>query len=585
MQTRRLGGLLRLVGFLRPYGGRAAIAGIALVVAAGSVLAIGQGLRLVIDQGLTTGSAQSLNQMLLMTAAIVVVMAVASAVRFYTVMWIGERVAADLRAAVFNHLLGLEPAFYERNGVSDIQSRVTTDTALLQSVLGSTFSMALRNGLLLVGTLIMLVITSPLLSGMVIVGIPLVVAPMLIVGRRVRRLSRLSQDRVADVGSYANETLAGISTVQAFGHEAVDRAVFAGHVERAFRIAIERIRQRAGLNAVALLLAFSGVAFVLWQGGNAVLEGRLTGGELSAFIFYAVLAAGAVGVLSEVAGELFRGAGAAERLFELLDAKPLIAAPQHPATLPADGPGEVALHGVRFAYPSRLQVPALDGVDLTLIPGETLALVGPSGAGKSTLLALLMRFYDPQAGQIILDGVPLTALDPVDLRRHFALVAQAPVLFTGSVRDNIQFGNAQASAEAVEDAAHAANCTAFVQALPEGMDTPLGPGGVQLSGGQRQRIAIARALLRDPTILLLDEATSSLDAESEQAVQSALARLMRGRTSLVIAHRLATVINADRIAVLEAGRIRAIGDHSHLLNNDALYARLAALQFGEQTAL
>lgn len=575
----RLNGLLRLARYLRPYWKQALIAASALFVAAGSVLAIGQGLRLVIDRGFAAGTPAALDQSLLLVGGVVIVMAAAAALRFYWVMWIGERMAADLRKDVFTRLLALEPGFYLRNGVAEIQSRMTTDTALLQSVLGSIFSMALRNVLLLIGTLVMLVITSPGLSAMVIAGIPLVVAPMLIFGRRVRRLSRLSQDRIADVGSYASETLGGIETVQAFVHESEDQRVFQKHVESAFVAAVRRIRQRAGLNAIGLLLAFAGVAFVLWRGGHAVLAGSMSAGELSAFIFYAVLAAGAVGVLSEVAGELFRASGAAERLFELLDTDPDITAPLHPVALPLPARGEVLLQGVSYRYPTRPEPPALQNIDLRVQAGETLALVGPSGAGKSTLINLLLRFYDPDTGRVLFDGVDLREADPAALRQRLALVAQTPVLFTGTVRDNIRFGDPAASNARIDAAAADANCSEFIAALPAGMETFIGPGGLQLSGGQRQRIAIARAILRDPALLLLDEATSSLDAESESHVQVALSRLMTGRTSVVIAHRLATVRNADRIAVLEAGRIRAIGSHQALTESDSLYAHLAALQF------
>ncbi|MBY5268337.1 ABC transporter transmembrane domain-containing protein [Spiribacter salinus] len=577
----KLTGLLRLAGYLKPYLPQATLAGVALIVAAGSVLAIGQGLRLLIDEGFASSTPATLDRMLLLTTGIVLVLSVASAMRFYWIMWVGERVAADLRQNVFNRLLALEPEFYKRNGVGEIQSRMTTDTALLQTVLGSTFSMALRNSLMLVGALIMLVVTSPGLTGLVVIGIPVVIAPMFFYGRRVRRLSRLSQDRIAEVGSYAGETLGGIETVQAFVHEGEDRRAFGTRVEEAFSTAVRRIRQRAGLNAAVLLLAFSGVAFILWRGGHAVLAGDMTAGELSAFVFYAVLAASAVGVLSEVAGEVFRASGAAERLFELLDAEPEVVAPAHPKPLPKPAEGEVKIEQLTYRYPSRPEPPALAGLDLTVRAGETLALVGPSGAGKSTLISLLLRFADPQTGAIRLDGVDLRDADPTDLRRRMALVAQSPILFTGTVRDNIRFGDPQASDIALLEAAEAANCTAFIEALPNGMDTHIGPNGVQLSGGQRQRIAIARAILRDPALLLLDEATSSLDAESERQVQSALARLMTGRTSLVIAHRLATVIHADRIAVLDKGQLRAVGTHQALLERDSLYAHLAGLQFRE----
>ena len=580
----KLSGLARLASYLKPYWPQALMAGTALLVAAGSVLAIGQGLRLLIDEGFASRSPGTLDRMLLLTTGVVVILAAASALRFFFITWIGERIAADLRRDVFNRLLALEPEFYTRNGVGEIQSRMTTDTALLQSMLGSTFSMALRNALMLAGALIMLVVTSPGLTALVIIGIPVVIAPMFFYGRRVRRLSRLSQDRIADVGSYAGEALGGIETVQAFVHEPVDRRDFSVRVEEAFHTAVRRIRQRAGLNAVVLLLAFTGVALILWRGGHAVLAGDMSAGELSAFVFYAVLAAGAVGVLSEVAGEVFRASGAAERLFELLDAEAAIAPPAVPIALPDPPRGELRLQGVTYAYPSRPEAPALRGLDLTVRSGETLALVGPSGAGKSTLISLLLRFADPQSGRIQLDGVDLRDADPAEIRARAALVAQSPVLFTGTVRSNIRFGDPQATDEAIEAAARAANCGDFVAALPEGFDTWVGPGGVQLSGGQRQRLAIARAILRDPAVLLLDEATSSLDAESERQVQSALERLLQGRTSVVIAHRLATVMHADRIAVLEDGQLRAVGTHGALLEQDALYAHLAALQFREPAA-
>lgn len=555
------------------------MAGTALIIAGAMVLAVGQGLRLLIDQGFAAQSPAALDRLLLGTAGIIALLAAASALRFYWITWIGERVAADLRRDVFNRLLLLEPDFYTRNGVGEIQSRMTTDTALLQTVLSSTFSMALRNTLMLIGALVLLLLTSPSLSALVVLGIPLVLLPMLVYGRRVRHLSRLSQDRIADVGSYAGEALGGIETVQAFNHEPIERRVFSARVERAFATAVQRIRQRAGLNAVVLLLAFSGVAFILWRGGHAVLSGQMSAGELSAFVFYAVLAAGAVGVLSEVAGEVFRASGAAERLFELLDTQPQICAPAQPMPLTHPARGEVSIESLTFAYPSRAESPALDDVSLVLQAGETLALVGPSGAGKTTLMELILRFADPRSGVIRLDGIDIRQLDPSALRGCMALVAQTPVLFTGSVRDNIRFGWPEASERALQEAAEMANCSGFVRALPDGLDTSIGPGGVQLSGGQRQRIAIARAILRNPTVLLLDEATSSLDAESERQVQVALSRLMQGRTSLVIAHRLATVRDADRIAVLDQGQLLATGTHSDLLQREPLYAHLAALQF------
>lgn len=582
--SRSLTGLFRLARYLKPYWPQALGAGSALIIAGAMVLAMGQGLRLLIDEGFAAQSPAMLDRMLLLTAGVVGVLAAASALRFYWITWIGERIAADLRKAVFRQLLLLEPDFYAANGVGEIQSRMTTDTALLQTVLSSTFSMALRNALMLVGALVLLVITSPALTAIVLIGIPLVLLPMLVYGRRVRRLSRLSQDRIADVGSYVGETLSGIETVQAFGHEAVDQVRFGDRVEQAFTTAVRRIRQRSGLNAVVLVLAFTGVALILWRGGHAVLAGTMSAGELSAFVFYAVLAAGSLGVLSEVAGEIFRASGAAERLFELLDTKPTILTPTTPVALAFPARGELAIRSLGYAYPSRPDAAVLTDITLTLNAGETLALVGPSGAGKTTLMRLLLRFVDPHSGAIDLDGVDIRDADLSEVRSRMAFVSQSPVLFSGSVRDNIQFGDPLASDAAVSDAAEAANCLAFIDALPMGLDTDIGPGGVQLSGGQRQRIAIARAILRDPAVLLLDEATSSLDAESERQVQLALSRLMHARTSLVIAHRFATIRHADRIAVLDQGRLSALGTHTALLADSPLYAHLAALQFQDDRA-
>lgn len=577
---RRPAELRQLFRFLAPYRKQLLAAAVMLFIAAGSVLAIGQGLRLVVDQGFLAEDPAALNQALLLVLGIVSVMAVASALRFYFVSWIGERVAADLRQSVYEHVVGLEPSFFELNGVGEIQSRITTDTTLLQSILGSSFSIAVRNALLLLGALVMLFVTSAKLTALVLLGMPLVLVPILVYGRRVRRLSRDSQQRVADVGSYAGETLHAIQTVQAFGHEELDRSRFRKHVNRAFRTAEKRIRQRAWLTGMVLLLVFAAVGIILWQGGHDVLAGRMSAGELSAFVFYAVLAAGATGVISEVVGDLMRAAGATERLLELLAARPAIAAPDKPVALPEPARGEIRIEQVRFAYPARTAVPALDGINLLIRPGERIALVGPSGAGKTTLLGLLLRFHDPEAGCIRFDGVDIRQTDPRALRRRIGLVAQEPVLFTGDAWENIRYGRPEAGDQAVREAADAAWCTEFLERLPQGFATPLGPGGIRLSGGQRQRIAIARAILRDPAVLLLDEATSNLDAQSERQIQQALERLMRGRTSVVIAHRLATVVAADRIAVLDQGRIQAIGTHAELLERSPLYAHLAELQFG-----
>ncbi|MFO7858868.1 MAG: ABC transporter transmembrane domain-containing protein [Ectothiorhodospiraceae bacterium] len=575
----RLAPLRHLLAFARRYRGHVIGAAGALVLAAGSTLLIGQGLRLLVDRGFLGDDPAQLDRLLLATLLIILVMATASAVRFYLVSWIGERVAADLRQAVFDHVLRHEPAFFEQNGVAEIQSRLTTDTSVLQALMGSSLSIALRNALLLVGALAMLLVTSPRLTGLVVVALPAVLIPVLILGRRVRRLSRASQDRIADVSSDAAETLQGIQTVQAFGQEDRARRRFREHVDQAFVTGMDRTRQRAWLVGAALTLAFTAVGAVLWQGGHDVLAGRMTPGELSAFVFYAVLAAGATAAISEVSGDLFRAAGAMERLLELLRAEPRVQPPARPQWLPATPEGRVAFSEVTFAYPARPETPVLTDVNFTLEPGERVALVGPSGAGKSTLFSLLLRFHDPDQGCVTFDGFDLRDLDPRDLRRRIGLVAQEPILFTGSARENIRFGDPDADEACVDAAAAAAQCTPFLEALPQGADTPLGPGGVQLSGGQRQRIAIARAILRDPALLLLDEATSSLDADSEARVQAALDRLLRDRTSLVIAHRLATVRSADRIIVLDQGRVQAQGTHSTLLRDSPLYAHLAALQF------
>lgn len=571
--------LLRLLSLLMPYRRRLALAGIALLVASGSVLLLGQGLRVVIDQGFMASDADSLNGALAALLGVVGVLAAASALRYYLITWIGERLAADVRRHVFEHLLTLEPDFFERNGAGEIQSRLTADTSVLQSLFGSSLSVALRNLLMLIGAIVLMLVTQPWLSALVLLGIPATVLPILWFGRRVRRLSRHSQDQVAELGRYAGEALAGIRTLQAFGHEAQDRHVYARHVESAFGVAVARTRQRAWLTGIAMLVIFTAVGIMLWQGGHAVLAGEMTAGELSAFVFYAVLAAGAVASLSEVAGDVQRAAGAAERLLELLDARPVIQAPGSPTPIPRPVRGEIAFEHVSFAYPSRAQIPALHELTLNIHPGERIALVGPSGAGKSTLLQLLLRFYDPYEGTIRLDGVDLRELDPAELRATIGLVAQEPVLFSGSAADNIRYGAPQASDEAVQAAARDANALDFINALPNGFDSYLGPGGVQLSGGQRQRLAIARALLRNPRVLLLDEATSALDAESERLVQEALDRLMQNRTSLVVAHRLSTVVSADRLLVFDRGSLVGSGPHAELMENNALYRHLANLQF------
>ncbi|WP_313645502.1 ABC transporter transmembrane domain-containing protein [Pseudomonas sp.] len=565
--------------FMRPYRRQALLALLALVVTAAITLSMGQGIRLLVDQGFTTRSAHQLNQTLGLFVVLVLALAAGTYSRFYLVSWIGERCVADIRRAVFDHLIGLHPGFFEDNRSAEIQSRLTADTTLLQSVIGSSLSMFLRNALMVIGGIVLLFITNPKLTSIVVVALPLVLAPILVFGRRVRSLSRQSQDRVADVGSYVAETLGQIKTVQTYNHQPHDRELFAGTVEAAFAVARRRIAQRAWLITLAIVLVLGAVGLMLWVGGMDVIEGRISAGELAAFVFYSLIVGSAIGTVSEVLGELQRAAGAAERIAELLAARSAIVAPAQPLALVQPVRGHLALRGVSFAYPSRPTVAAINQLSLVIEPGQTLALVGPSGAGKSTLFDLLLRFHDPQQGEILLDGQPIRLLQPQQLRQQFALVAQHPSLFRGSVEANIRYGRPDASRAEVEAAARSAHADEFIRQLPQGYQTLLGEGGVGLSGGQKQRLAIARALLVDAPILLLDEATSALDAQSEYLIQQALPSLMAGRTTLVIAHRLATVQHADRIAVIDKGEVVAIGTHRQLLEQSPLYARLAHLQF------
>tara|TARA_R110000868_G_scaffold162903_1_gene394440 strand:- start:2452 stop:4146 length:1695 start_codon:yes stop_codon:yes gene_type:complete len=557
---------------------------VALVVASGTVLALGNGLRTLVDKGFADGNGVLLDQALFVLFAVTLLMAGASYARFYLVSWIGERVVADIRSAVYAHIIRLDPGFFEVTRIGEVLSRLTTDTTLLQVVIGSSVSIALRNILMFVGGLTMLAITSPKLTALVLLVVPLVVVPIIGYGRRVRRLSREAQDRIADVSAFSEETLNALRTVQAYTHEKIESDRFNGFVEGAFKTAISRISARALLTAVVIVMVFGAVGTILWIGGHDVLDGTISAGELSAFVFYAIVVAGSVGAISEVIGDLQRAAGAAERLMGLLKTEPAIAAPANPVVMPAKHQGHVSFEDVCFNYPARPDRSALSGFSLQVKPGETVALVGPSGAGKTTVFQLLLRFYDPASGTIKIDNVDIRTADPVSVRERIGLVAQDPVIFAANAWENIRYGRPDATDDDVRAAADAAHATEFLDRLPDGFDSFLGEKGVRLSGGQRQRIAIARAILRNPSVLLLDEATSALDAESEQVVQKALETIMASRTTLVIAHRLATVLHADRIVVIDDGKLIAVGTHQELMETNPLYSRLAKLQFESDAA-
>ncbi|MEH6635259.1 MAG: ABC transporter transmembrane domain-containing protein [Halioglobus sp.] len=571
--------LMPVLALLKQYKPQLAGASVALLFTAGATLSLGRGLQVLIDQGFGGGTSDALLSAVTLLIVIAAAIAVGTFVRFYLVSWLGERVSADIRKAVFDNVVRLHPGFFETNRSGEIMSRLTTDTTLLQTIIGSSFSMALRSSLTMIGALVMMFITNLKLSLIIAVGVPLVLLPILVFGRRVRRLSNESQDSIANVGSYAGEIIQHIRVVQSYTQEQFETAAFDKEVERAFNIAKRRILQRSLLICGAILLLFVGMAGMMWEGGQDVISGRMSGGELGAFVFYAIMVGSGVATISEVWGELQRAAGAAERLVELLNTRSLIIDPGRQEVPAGDIRPELQLDNIRFFYPTRPEQAALRDFSLLIEAGKSLALVGPSGAGKSTVFELLQRFYDPQQGQVLLNGEDIRDLGLQQLREHIALVPQTPALFTGDVRYNIAYGKPGASDEEVTAAAHAAHAHDFITQLPEGYASHLGEQGVRLSGGQRQRIALARAILNDPEILLLDEATSALDTQSEYQVQLALQELMRNRTTVIIAHRLSTILHADNIAVLDQGRIIATGTHDDLLKSCPLYARLASLQF------
>lgn len=584
--AKTLGPLKMIWSELANYPSKVGLALVALMITASATLAIPYGFKLIVDDGFAAGGdLEQIGNLFKGLLAVVVVLSVGTALRFYFVSWLGERVVADIRLKVQANLLRLGPAFYEENSPKEISSRMTADTALIEQVVGTTVSVAIRNVLMGLGGTVMLFWLAPALAVGLLMAIPLIIIPIMVFSRRVRNISRSSQDRVADIGSMTSETLGAMKVVQAFNQEAREKDRFGGAVEATFDTAKQRIMLRSVMTSIIILFIFGSITMVMWRGAVGVSTGEITGGTITAFVLVGGLVAGAFGALTEVYGDLLRGAGAASRLNELLNEKPAIAPPARPQQLPEPPRGSLSFRRVTFRYPTRLETPAIKDFTLEVEPGETVAIVGPSGGGKSTIFQLAERFYDPQAGSIRIDGVPLTSADPANVRRRIALVPQDGVLFSANARDNLRYGNWEASDDQIWEAARAANAEKFLRELPDGLDTYLGESGTRLSGGQQQRIAIARALLRDAPILLLDEATSALDAESEQLVQQALDRLMSTRTTLVIAHRLATVRSADRIVVLEDGQMVEQGTHAELSDAGGLYSRLAALQFTSNEAI